>query len=229
MAICPAGHDSADPRHCDHCGQLIGTPPGAAARVLPEPVPEWQCPVCGRNQTRRFCEFDGHDSQRVTPLVDSPPVAAEPPPVEPVAPLQWHVVATADRAYFDFVQSTGGAEVGSLTFPTYYPIRRFSLRGASMLIGRYSVHRGIDPEIDLGGTHEDPAVGRAHAQLVSRPNGCWAVVDLESTNHTYLNDFTADPIRPNVVVDLRDGDRIYLGTWTRLTVHARPLSPDGDR
>jgi hypothetical protein len=143
--------------------------------------------------------------------------------------LQWHAVATADRAYFDFVRDTGGAEVATLTFPAYYPIRRFSLRGPSMLIGRYSVHRGIDPEIDLGGPPEDPAVGRAHAQLVGRPDGCWALVDLESTNHTYLNDFTADPVRPNAMVDLRNGDRIYLGAWTMLTVHARPLAPEGDR
>ncbi|HEX4703318.1 MAG TPA: FHA domain-containing protein [Pseudonocardiaceae bacterium] len=141
----------------------------------------------------------------------------------------WHAEASADRAYFDFVQDSGGAEVAALTFPAFYPIRRFSLRGPSMLIGRYSARRGINPEIDLSGRPEDPAVGRMHAQLVSRPDGCWAVVDLESTNHTYLNDFTSDPIRPDTMVDLRDGDRIYLGAWTMLTVHAGPLPMDGER
>jgi hypothetical protein len=226
MAICPDGHDSADPRHCDHCGRPIGAPPGVAAPAPPEPVSEWVCPVCGRGQTRRFCEFDGHDSEKAT----APPVTAEPAPSETAAPpSEWHAVATADSAYFAFVRDTGGDEVAILTFPTYYPTRRFSLRGPSMLIGRYSVRRGIDPEIDLGGPPEDPAVGRAHAQLVSQPDGCWALVDLESTNHSYLNDFTAAPLRPNTAVVLHDGDRIYLGAWTVLTVHAGPPPPEDDR
>lgn len=230
MAICPDGHDSADPRHCDQCGRPVGAPTGSVAPAPPEPAAEWVCPVCGRGQTRRFCEFDGHDSQKVTAPPQPSLVLAKPDPPETAAsPSQWHAVATADRAYFDFVRDTGGAEVAILTFPAYYPTRRFSLRGHSMLIGRYSVHRGIDPEIDLGGAPEDPAVGRAHAHLVSQPSGCWALVDLESTNHTYLNDFTAAPLRPSTTVVLRNGDRIYLGAWTVLTVHAGPASLGGDR
>ncbi|MBM0224429.1 FHA domain-containing protein [Micromonospora sp. ATA51] len=44
------------------------------------------------------------------------------------------------------------------------------------------------------------------------------MVDLESSNGTYLNDPSSDPIDPNVPVPVMDGDKIYLGAWTVLTI-----------
>jgi pSer/pThr/pTyr-binding forkhead associated (FHA) protein len=44
------------------------------------------------------------------------------------------------------------------------------------------------------------------------------VVDLGSSNGTYLND-SYDPIRPHQPVPVGDGDEIHVGAWTTLTLH----------
>jgi pSer/pThr/pTyr-binding forkhead associated (FHA) protein len=126
------------------------------------------------------------------------------------------LVVVPDREYFDFVCRTGGSAT-ALTFPSYAPERRFTLTGRQMLIGRRSVSRGVEPEIDLTGPPEDPAVGRSHAMLVADENGSWSIVDLGSVNGTYLN-HGPDPIEPDVATPLRIGDQIHVGAWTTLTL-----------
>lgn len=51
------------------------------------------------------------------------------------------------------------------------------------------------------------AVSRSHADLVLRGNKCF-VMDLNSKNHTYIND---EMIPANCEVELHDGDRLRLG------------------
>ena len=65
----------------------------------------------------------------------------------------------------------------------------------------------------------DPGVSHLHAMLAAQSDGSWAVVDLGSSNGTYINGST-DPIKPHVPVTVADGDRIHLGAWTTLTLHA---------
>ena len=96
--------------------------------------------------------------------------------------------------------------------------RRYPL-GQTLLIGRTSRSRGIQPDIDLTGPPEDAGVSHAHALLVADPDGGWSVVDLDSANGTYHNEGT-DPITANVPVPVKDGDRIHVGAWTTLTLHA---------
>ncbi|GAA4525336.1 FHA domain-containing protein [Amycolatopsis samaneae] len=215
MPTCPEGHHSADDRHCDVCGRPFGHSPRPAPGPPPAAVPEWECPNGHRRQTGQYCEQCGHNS--LLPAPDVPPAA----PGGPAAVPELLAVATTDREYFEFVCAEAGENAASLHFPPYCPERRFRLSGRQMLIGRYSASRGSDPEIDLTGPPEDPAVGRSHALLVAR-DGHWALVDLDSVNHTYLNDFTTAPLAPNVAVPVGDGDRIYLGAWTVLTIRAEP-------
>ncbi|MFU8872886.1 FHA domain-containing protein [Micromonospora sp. SL4-19] len=125
----------------------------------------------------------------------------------------------ADPAYFEVVRAMGGEDAGTMAFPQFAPERRFVLTGGQMVIGRRSRSRGVNPDIDLVGPPEDPGVSHLHALLVAEQDG-WAVVDLESANGTYLNDPSSNPIDPNVHVPIRDGDKIYLGAWTALTIHA---------
>jgi pSer/pThr/pTyr-binding forkhead associated (FHA) protein len=125
------------------------------------------------------------------------------------------LVVEPDRRYFDFVCAEAGESV-TLTFPAYAPSRRFALAGERMLIGRRSVSRGLEPEIDLTGPPEDPGVGRSHALLVAG-DGQWSVVDLGSANGTYLN-YSADPLAAHVPTPIVLGDRIHVGAWTTLTV-----------
>lgn len=125
----------------------------------------------------------------------------------------------ADEPYFEQVKEAGGPDAAHLEFPRFLPERRFPLHGMQILIGRRSRSRGIYPEIDLVGPPEDPGVSHSHALLVDQPGTGWVVVDVGSSNGTYVND-TATAIDVNVPVPVRDGDRIYLGAWTVLTVTA---------
>ncbi|MEO7397216.1 MAG: FHA domain-containing protein, partial [Ilumatobacteraceae bacterium] len=81
----------------------------------------------------------------------------------------------------------------------------------------------------------DTAVSRQHAQLIATSSAgdgaatdaqadAYAAVDLGSTNGTFIvpagaaPDVTIEPIAPGVPVVLTDGDQLYLGAWSRLTV-----------
>jgi hypothetical protein len=54
--------------------------------------------------------------------------------------------------------------------------------------------------------------------LVRQPDGTWGVVDSGSANGTYLND-QLEPIPPNQLVPLAEGDRIHVGAWTTITLN----------
>ena len=126
----------------------------------------------------------------------------------------WEAVVEAEREYYD------SGDDHRVPFPSFYPRRVFPLSGPRLLVGRRSESRGIHPEIDLSGAPEDPGISRAHAVFERQPDGSYALQDPGSTNGTRLND-EPDPIEPHGRVPLQDGDRVYLGAWTRITVRAR--------
>jgi pSer/pThr/pTyr-binding forkhead associated (FHA) protein len=129
----------------------------------------------------------------------------------------WSVLVSADRIYYDGILAASGADGADIPFPSYCPDRRFQLTGTEVQIGRRSPSRGLNPEIDLTGPPLDPGVSRLHAVLIATPDGGWAVLDPGSANGTQVNG--AD-IPTGVQVPLHDGDRIGLGAWTVITVHA---------
>jgi pSer/pThr/pTyr-binding forkhead associated (FHA) protein len=131
----------------------------------------------------------------------------------------WAAVVSADRAYYDSVCAVNDQEADSISFPAYLPERRFPLSGAEgteVRIGRRSVSRGIEPEIDLTGPPTDPAVSRLHAKLIAGPGqNDWSVVDLRSGNGIQVN---GKDVPAGETVPLRHGDRIHLGAWTVITI-----------
>ncbi|HYZ54187.1 MAG TPA: FHA domain-containing protein [Streptosporangiaceae bacterium] len=129
----------------------------------------------------------------------------------------WVAEVAADRAYFDKVVAQGGADAGTLRFPAYCPRRRFRLTGPEVRIGRRSVQRGIEPEIDLTGPPADPGVSRMHAVLILEPDGSLTVIDPGSENGTLVN---GSEIPVGVKVPLAEGDSIQLGAWTVITIRA---------
>ncbi len=240
MATCPAGHASASADFCDVCGVLIGAAPsldpGPAVAAEPSTggpgtvsAPARDCPRCGvPHQVGQFCEACGYDltSAPAPAPAPVPPLAPAPAPPAPAPPTvaegnpvpgtgEWAAVVTADRAYYDFMQSAGGPDAASIAFPAYCPERRFLMSGAEVKIGRHSASSGINPEIDLSVPPADPGVSRLHAVLLRSAEGGWSVVDPGSANGTLLN---GAEIAPNEVVPVRDGDRIHLGAWTELRV-----------
>jgi pSer/pThr/pTyr-binding forkhead associated (FHA) protein len=156
---------------------------------------EQSCLVCGspRAGTDRYCESDGYDFESRS---------------------RWIAVIAADRTYFEQVASDG------IAFPGAYRPRTFPLDADEVSIGRHSATRGINPDIDLAGTPEDPGISHFHALLVRGPQGRYAVVDAGSTNGTIVND--AVSCVPDVEVPLTDGDEVHLGAWTTITIRELP-------
>src|SRR5262245_7753825 len=232
MATCPQGHTSTDEEFCDVCGREIG---GAAVTVADAPATAeaelpaagTTCQACGAALAGRFCEECGHDSLSApppkpavaapavsaAPVVEVPPVPADRVPEE----ATWTATVTADRAYFDSVMAVDGPDASGINFPPYCPDRHFPLAGKEISIGRSSRSRGIQPDIDLLGPPEDPGVSHLHALLLAQADGSWSIVDLDSANGTLVND-EPNPLRPNMPRPLADGDRVYIGAWTRITL-----------
>ncbi len=150
---------------------------------------------------------------------ESVPVLKPSEPAPPKAPAgpspTWTAVVTADRSYFEAVLADGEIEVASIQFPGDYTERSFTLAGPQMRIGRRSRSRGLEPEIDLAGPPTDPGVSHLHAILLADDDGNWALLDQGSSNGTQVN---GQEVTPGVPVPLADGDRVFVGAWTVLTI-----------
>ncbi|HWW52463.1 MAG TPA: FHA domain-containing protein [Acidimicrobiales bacterium] len=227
---CPNGHASTTTDYCDQCGAKIESS-GTAAAGTAEPAsasagaPEVAagtllCPNCqsGRGPDEKFCEVCGYDF-----VTGTLPAAPAPAPASPLSSAgaasaaapgpPWQAVVTADRGYYDRTEPDG------ITFPDHCPERVFALSQDEILIGRRSEGRGIHPQVDLSGAPEDTGISRSHAILRRQADGSFVVVDPGSTNGTLLNDDTT-PLPHNVGMPIKDGDRLYLGAWTKIVFHA---------
>ncbi|MEP7111628.1 MAG: FHA domain-containing protein [Ilumatobacteraceae bacterium] len=227
--LCPNGHQSGDPEWCDTCGAPIGGSPDAvpAASLASTPAPDptqaasntgahSNCPNCGlaNDADNLFCEQCGYDF--TTGQAPPQPAVAE-PPAEPAVTLdsnvKWVVVVEVDPVWY--------ALKGSLADQVCPPASSstVALTQHTALVGRSSQSRDIHPEVALEG---DTGVSRRHAQLV-RDGDDLVVIDLSSTNGTYVVPVGSDPtdetiaVEPGVSTPLHDGDRVYLGAWSRLT------------
>jgi len=75
-------------------------------------------------------------------------------------------------------------------------------------VGREDEVSGIYPDVDMtphGG--EDGGVSRRHAKLIHE-GADWFVVDLDSTNGTYVNE---TELAPKTRTPVGDGDKISFG------------------
>jgi hypothetical protein len=171
------------------------------------------CPNCGTPRTGnwRFCEDCGFDhTTGKVPTVDAAAVAGPVP--RPVAG-QWTATVGPDRGYFD-ANAIEGVE-----FPADASTRTVDLPAPQVRIGRKSRSKGTDPELDLSAEPIDPGVSHNHALLTLNIEGVWLVSDLGSTNGTYVND-EAHPLTAGQSRTLTDGDRVHVGAWTTITLHA---------
>jgi FHA domain len=219
---CPQCGAPRTGQFCEVCGFNFasGTAPAAAAPGYgagPGPGSGYGDGTAGPGSVGTGADPDA------TPGADSVAGAAAGSGAEagPGAATGWTALVTADRAYYDSVIAEGGPDAGSIEFPGYCPERRFRLAGREMRIGRRSVSRGLEPEIDLTGPPADPGVSHLHAVLIAEPDGTWAVLDPGSANGTIVN---GGEIVTGVRVPLHDGDRICVGAWTVLTMQAPAAS-----
>jgi hypothetical protein len=232
--LCPNGHDSSELDYCSVCGSAMSPrgAVGAAASAAGTPAAGsvGACPSCGEPRTdasARFCEVCRFDFRNhrpgpapmgrssPTPAVPSP--AAIPGPTAPPAtnatapapsgsPSGWELVVAVDPALD--VDPDPAAPC-----PANVPERVVAV-DRDLLIGREDDRRDIHPDLALA----DPGTSRRHAKIVRSADGTLALQDLASTNGTKLNgvDVAGGSRQP-----IRDGDRITLGRWTRITVRGR--------
>ncbi|GIF15852.1 hypothetical protein Ate01nite_58840 [Actinoplanes teichomyceticus] len=123
------------------------------------------------------------------------------------------MTVAADPGYFAMNAIEG------VSFPADAKERTVPLPAPQVRIGRRSSSKGTAPEIDLAQEPADPGVSHDHALLTIDVDGVWLVTDLGSTNGTYLND-EEQPLPAGQSRALRDGDRVHVGAWTTLTLHA---------
>jgi hypothetical protein len=246
---CPNGHESTSVDYCDVCGAPIDEEAALAAAAAAPAAPEvptapaqQECPSCGtqNDAAALFCEACGYDfttgsMPRATtaptpesgpdagtgPAPDAPPDAGpDVPAVAPVAPaisVEWVAEIWVDPDWYAAQDSDDPCPSPGL--PEIVPLRLQSL-----LVGRPSTSRNIHPDIDLTG---DPGVSRRQAQLTT--DGVrWWIEDLQSSNGTFVGAASGPlpdvPLPPGQRRELTDGQRIYVGAWTRLVV--RPATPE---
>lgn len=230
-------HQSDDPDYCSVCGAKIAANVSNLQTVTPDapaavPSSAEICPDCGtpRRSGAKFCEvcrynFDTHaPGAGVPPPVTAPPnpvpTVTAPPAIPTPTPAVPSVVAAAATA----LDGTAKWEVvvrvdpslylepdPAMPCPTDAPERVFPLDFAENLLGRRSDQKDIHPEVPL----EDPGVSRRHAKLFRQPDGGLILLDVGSSNGTYLNGVE---VKPGVRTPLQSGDEITLGCWTRLMV-----------
>jgi hypothetical protein len=249
-AICREGHLSDEPDYCSVCGAAI-VPPArltGAAGGTPIPVPRSAvlkdpsrpsgpatCPSCGEvreDPDGRFCEvcrFDFFENRPgpppaakavSTPIAPSLParvtatLTGTPAPPQavavgaPVAPASaWELVIAVDAALDTEPDPDNPC-------PVDRPEIVMLVDKPDMLVGRHDETRAIHPEVSL----HDPGASRRHAKFVIDPDGGMSLQDLASTNGSQVN---GEDVPPGTKRRLRDGDRVTLGRWTRITLRGK--------
>ena len=164
-----------------------------------------------------FCEQCGYDfttGQRPPDESTAAPAPAA-PGVDP-GTKRWVVIVEVDPAWFALKGELSDQQCPPASSAT------MALAGHTALVGRTSQSRGVRPEIALD---NDTGVSRRHCQFV-READVVSVVDLSSTNGTYVvvagttPDEDTPPLEAGVPVVLGDGDAVFVGAWSRLTLRA---------
>lgn len=212
---------SADSDFCSECGSLIvladpmaqhstavASEPDATLREPPPADAPASCPACGEPRDQvdsRYCNNCRYDflthaaygGREEHSVLDQSSAA-------PLVYGHWELTAGVDL-------SLRGPDD---PMPTDLRERIFPVEQDRNTIGRRVNGRESPQEIAL----DDPGVSRRHAQIKRQPDGSLALLDLGSTNGTRINGIA---IEANILVPLKDGDRIILGCWTHITVNAR--------
>ncbi|MCL2091035.1 MAG: FHA domain-containing protein [Micrococcales bacterium] len=239
--VCPAGHTSTSDDYCDVCGMPVGGPPvpDDPAPTPADPTATQDCPNCAAQAPAAalFCESCGYDFTtgalpdpptpldlstgmlptvnppsspvpQAAPDLDAPPVPSAPPTATP-----WVAEVWVDPDWYHHLPVAPDDPLPSVGLPQVV-----ALRVRTALVGRPSRSRGINPEVDCT---PDSSVSRRHAQLTTDGQRWW-VEDLQSANGTFVaaagEPFPDDPITPGQRRELADGDRVFVGGWTRLVL-----------
>lgn len=138
----------------------------------------------------------------------APDAAATPPvsiaPIVPAPTPQWELRVDVDGSLYTEPDP-------NLSLPQNAPPLSFPLFAPEVVIGRLSTKSPARVEVPVF----DPGISGRHAQLSRNEHDAWTLRDLGSTNGTRVN---GQNLAPGARAQLRDGDEITLGCWTRLTL-----------
>lgn len=222
---CPEGHESAAADYCDTCGAPIGAPATAAPAPPPAPaapaapVATKPCPSCGGENTEAslFCEDCGYDfttGQLPGPAPAPPAAAGGSLSLDSPVPVTWVAEVWVDTAWYEANREAATDPCPSAGLPRVVPL----IGTGPLLIGRPSQSKGIAPQLDCT---PDTGVSRRHAQLLLDQDR-WYLEDLGSTNGSFVGAGAGPvpdtPVPPGQRREVTDGDRIYVGTWTRIVI-----------
>jgi hypothetical protein len=216
-------HNVADALFCEACGYdfTTGTMPRSAVPLTP---PEGAAQSAAPVPTQGLAPPDvaPPESGAAAPAATSAggatalgpqtgPPAGSPAPADQA--LSWVAEVWIDPAWYEVQDSPD--TMPSAGLPAIVP-----LRGRSVLVGRKSRSRNINPEIDC---EPDTGASRRQAQLTTDGTRWW-VEDLESSNGTFVagasEPLPEDPIPVGPKHELRPDDRIYVGAWTRIVIRS---------
>ena len=202
MYNCLHGHISTEADYCSECGaKIIGLKTGEFS-----PQIAISCPACStppEADSGNFCEICGYNfltAARGGEAFPAPIVSRPIPPIQAIA--KWQAIVSLDPSL---------ATPDSPPVPTAVIIS-MDLIHPTNLIGRTSQARGIHPEIPL---NLDDAVSSRHAIITIQPNGSLVLRDIGSSNGTMVN---GKQIAVMVDVEIRSGDEITLGHWTKIKI-----------
>lgn len=197
-------------KSCPSCGTLV-------------PISDLFCEVCGYDFTTgvmpEAAGNPGPDDGFLVPTM--PHQTTTTPPGDPVQPSNspiWVAEVWIDPDWYATQESDDPCPSAGMPVVVL-------LEDQSILVGRRSTSRNIHPQVDCGADH---GVSRRHAQLTTDGRR-WFAEDLRSSNGTYISPAGAplpsDPIPPGQRTEFREGDRVYVGAWTRIVVR-RATSDD---
>jgi hypothetical protein len=211
-SVCPncETHNVPDALFCEACGYdfTTGTLPRSASPLLPPdglPGADVDSASSASSTSAAPVETPGDLN-----LADEG-ASSTPPQVSAPLDFGWVAEVWIDPAWFEAQESPDS--IPSAGLPAIVP-----LRNKSILIGRKSKSRNINPDIDC---EPDTGTSRRQAQLTTDGTRWW-VEDLESSNGTFVGaasePLPEDPIPVGPKHELKPDDRIYIGAWTRLVI-----------
>jgi FHA domain/Double zinc ribbon len=218
--ICPncSTENVAEALFCEECGYdfTTGTLPRPAS---PAPAGSMPAAPAVENQVVPLSPPEGlaGPAQQQVAAEDSAPAAAAatgvgaPGSGSAAAPFTFVAEVWIDPAWYEAQQSPD--PLPSPGLPEIVP-----LGATSVLVGRPSKSRNIHPDVDC---EPDNGVSRRQCQLTTDGTRWW-VEDLDSANGTFVGPATGplpdNPVTVGVKQELKPGDRVYVGAWTRIVV-----------
>lgn len=222
MTVCPqcGAQNLPGMAYCEHCGSPLSVPEQAPAAAAPSvDVGDSSADAAIAQAQAVLKELDASNSAAAASVPAQQPVAVPAPPEDvaeapPVAPSRPDLPETA-------VPLDSPADIGAPVLVFTFPNNsEFTMSVDAVNVGRSDVAQNWHPELDVipyAGGAPDLGVSR-HQALIQRNGSSFTIVDVGSTNGTFVN---GRALEYNTSVDLHDGDSVAFGAFsTKISIRS---------